>query len=170
MARLVSDLLDGGLYTKAERPDGAADRDQIMVVTPYNAQVRALREKLPAEVDVGTVDKFQGQEAAVVLFSMATSSGEEIPRNLEFLFSRNRLNVAVSRARCLAAVVASPDLLHVRCRTADQMRLVNALCRAVEVAREQTSSASALPRIARFTPGTALSAAAPPTSRQADRP
>jgi predicted RecB family nuclease len=138
VGRLVSDLLDGGSYTKANGQTVPLTADQIMVVTPYNAQVRTLREKLPAEVDVGTVDKFQGQEAAVVLFSMATSSGEEIPRNLEFLFSRNRLNVAVSRARCLAAVVASPNLLHVRCRTADQMRLVNALCRLVEVAEEQT--------------------------------
>ena len=137
VATLVSDLLDGGTYTKADGSTVPLTADQIMVVTPYNAQVRTLREALPDEVDVGTVDKFQGQEAAVVLFSMATSSGDEIPRNLEFLFSRNRLNVAVSRARCLAAVVASPKLLHVRCRTADQMRLVNALCRLVEVAGDQ---------------------------------
>jgi len=132
--RLVTDLLDGGTYTKSDGSTVPLTADQIMVVTPYNAQVRTLREALPDDVDVGTVDKFQGQEAAVVLFSMATSSGEEIPRNLEFLFSRNRLNVAVSRARCLAVVVASPNLLHVRCRTADQMRLVNALCRLVELA------------------------------------
>ena len=83
-----------------------------MVVTPYNAQVRCLREQLDApgssDVAVGTVDKFQGQEAAVVFFSMATSSGEEIPRNLEFLSRRNRLNVAVSRARCLAVLVCKP--------------------------------------------------------------
>ena len=110
-----------------------------MVVAPYNAQVRCLREHAAAtSVEVGTVDKFQGQEAAVVFFSMATSSGDEIPRNLEFLFSRNRLNVAVSRARCLAVLVCSPKLLHVRCRTAEQMRLVNALCRLVEIAEEQT--------------------------------
>ena len=70
-----------------------------MVVSPYNAQVRCLREHLPDGVRIGTVDKFQGQEAAVTFFSMATSSGAELPRNLEFLFSRNRLNVAVSRAR-----------------------------------------------------------------------
>jgi uncharacterized protein len=81
---------------------------------------------------VGTVDKFQGREAAVVFFSMATSSGENVPRNAEFLYSRNRLNVAVSRAKCLAVLVASPALLTVRCRTVEQMRLVNALCRFVE--------------------------------------
>lgn len=81
---------------------------------------------------MGTVDKFQGREAAVVFFSMATSSGENVPRNAEFLYSRNRLNVAVSRAKCLAVLVASPALLTVRCRTVEQMRLVNALCRFVE--------------------------------------
>jgi uncharacterized protein len=63
---------------------------------------------------------------------MATSSGEDLPRNLEFLFSRNRLNVAISRARALAVLVASPRLLDVACRTVEQMRMVNALCRFVE--------------------------------------
>jgi superfamily I DNA and/or RNA helicase len=106
-------------------------------VAPYNAQVLRLRHGLPSEVRVGTVDKFQGQEAPVVFFSMATSSGDDMPRNAEFLYSRNRLNVAVSRAKCLAVLVASPDLLTVRCKTVEQMRLVNALCRFVELASPQ---------------------------------
>jgi len=72
----------------------------------------------------------------VCFFSMATSSGDEIPRHLEFLFSRNRLNVAVSRARCLAVLVCSPELLHIRCRSAEEMRLLNALCLFVEMAGE----------------------------------
>jgi predicted RecB family nuclease len=138
IAVMVDQLLDGATFTDSDDVTEVLSADEIMVVTPYNAQVRCLREQLPDAVEVGTVDKFQGQEAAVVFFSMATSSGEEIPRNLEFLFSRNRLNVAISRAKCLAVVVASPELLHVKCRTADQMRLVNALCRLVEVAEEQT--------------------------------
>jgi hypothetical protein len=83
---------------------------------------------------VGTVDRFQGQEAAVSIFSMATSSVEDLPRNLEFLFSLNRLNVAVSRARGLSVLVCSPELLRARCRTPEQMRLVNALCRHVDMA------------------------------------
>src|SRR5262249_45828523 len=95
----------------------------VLVVAPYNAQVRCLRARLPANVRVGTVDKFQGQEAPVVFFSMASSSGEEVPRNVEFLFSRNRLNVAVSRAQCLVYLVASPRLLEINCRTVEQMRL-----------------------------------------------
>ena len=110
---------------------------EIMVVAPYNAQVNLLREALPAAVPVGTVDKFQGQEALVVLYSMTSSSGEDVPRNLEFLLSRNRLNVAVSRAKCLAYLVCSPRLLEANCRTIEQMRLANALCRFVEVAEEQ---------------------------------
>jgi predicted RecB family nuclease len=113
----------------------AAGVTDVMVVAAYNAQVNALRDALPGNVRVGTVDKFQGQEADVVLYSMASSSGEDVPRGLEFLLSRNRLNVATSRARCLAYLVASPRLLEVNCRTIPQMRLANALCRFVELAR-----------------------------------
>ena len=95
-------------------------------------QVRCLREALPQSIDVGTVDKFQGREAAVVFFSMASSSGDDVPRGLEFLFNANRLNVAISRAKCLSVVVCSSRLLEARCSTVDQMRLVNALCRFAE--------------------------------------
>src|SRR6185295_18312687 len=111
---------------------------RFLVVAPYNMQVRLLRRTLQAaglgDVPVGTVDKFQGREAPVVFYSMATSSADDVPRSLEFLFSRNRLNVAVSRAMCLACIVASPRLLESRARTIDQMRLINALCRFVELA------------------------------------
>jgi uncharacterized protein len=111
--------------------------DEIKVVAPYNAQVDRLRAALPAAVEVGTVDKFQGQQARVVFYSMASSSGEEVPRGLDFLFSRNRFNVAISRAECLAYLVCSPRLLEVDYRTIDHMRLANALCRFVEVAEER---------------------------------
>jgi hypothetical protein len=93
-----------------------------------NMQVNHLRDILPEKARVGTVDKFQGQEAAVVLISMTTSSGEDLPRNIEFLYSRNRLNVAISRARCLSVVFASPRLLEITCNTIEQMQLVNTLC------------------------------------------
>lgn len=102
--------------------------DDILIVTPYNMQVACLEGTLPAGARIGTVDKFQGQEAPVVIVSMTTSSGEEMPRDHEFLFSRNRLNVAISRAQGLAIVVASPRLLAVPCKTIGQMKLVNALC------------------------------------------
>jgi len=96
---------------------GAAD---ILVVTPYNAQVNLLTRMLPSGARIGTVDKFQGQEAPVCLISMATSNADKLPRNIEFLFSVNRLNVAISRAQALAVIFASPRLL-------EQMQLVNAL-------------------------------------------
>ena len=103
--------------------------------------MRRLRQALLAtglaNVPVGTVDKFQGREAPVVFYSMATSSAEDVRSSLEFLFSRNRLNVAVSRAMCLACIVASPRLLESRARTIEQMRLINALCRFAEIAGEQ---------------------------------
>src|SRR3954449_12509347 len=102
--------------------------DNILVVAPYNSQVNLLRSVLPFGARVGTIDKFQGQEAEAVLISMATSSGECLPRNIEFLYDKNRLNVAISRAQCLAVVVASPALLHIKCNTPEQMELVNTLC------------------------------------------
>ncbi len=109
--------------------------DDILVVAPYNAHVACLQQALPEGARVGTVDKFQGQEAPVSIFSMATSSTEDLPRNLEFLYSMNRLNVAVSRARCLSVLVCSPQLLRARCHTPEQMRLVNALCRYQQMAQ-----------------------------------
>ena len=111
--------------------------DDVLVVAPYNAQVgeisRLLREQFGDAARVGTVDKFQGQEGAVVLYSMTTSSPEDAPRGMDFLYSGNRFNVAISRARGLAVLVCSPDLLRVRCRTPEEMRLANALCRFVEL-------------------------------------
>ncbi len=129
--------LIGGSYVDRDGREHRLGWDDVLFVTPYNAQVRALRAALPGRhARIGTVDKFQGQEAPVVFFSMATSSGDDLPRNLEFLFSRNRLNVAISRAQSVAVLVASPALLEIRCRTIEQMRMVNALCRFVEEANE----------------------------------
>ena len=102
--------------------------DDILIVAPYNAQVRCLRGAMP-DARIGTVDKFQGQEAPVVFFSMAASTGEDVNRGLSFLFSRNRLNVAVSRAQALSVVVCSPRLLSARCNSVADMRLANMLCR-----------------------------------------
>ncbi len=120
-------------------PRPLTDRD-IIVVTPYNAQRRLILEKLRhagLDVRVGTVDKFQGQEAPVVFYSMATSSGEDVPRNVEFLFERNRFNVAISRARAASVLVSSPRLLDLPCHTPEQMALVNLLCAYAETAQRQ---------------------------------
>jgi uncharacterized protein len=108
----------------------------LRVVAPFNAQVNRLAERLaPLGVPVGTVDKFQGQTAAVVIYSMSTSRAEDAPRGMEFLYSLDRLNVATSRARCAVFLVCSPRLLAPECRTPRQMRLANALCRYREIAR-----------------------------------
>ena len=120
--------------------------DDILVVSPYNMQVELLKRTLPNGARVGTVDKFQGQEAPVVLVSMVTSSGEDLPRNIEFLYSRNRLNVAISRARCLAVVYANPRLLEIPCSSIAEMELVDGLCWAKQFADEQRDQASAITR------------------------
>jgi uncharacterized protein len=113
------------------------ERD-VIVVTPYNAQRRLIAGKLAGAglgVRVGTVDKFQGQEAAVVFYSMATSSGDDMARDMEFLFERNRFNVAISRARAVSVLVCSPRLLDISCRTPEEMALANLLCAFVERAK-----------------------------------
>ena len=102
--------------------------ENILVVAPYNMQVNLLKQTLPGGARVGTVDKFQGQEAEVVIISMATSNGDYMPHHIEFLYSKNRFNVALSRAKCLAILVANPALMTIRCTTVEQMALVNTLC------------------------------------------
>ncbi|MSO14543.1 AAA domain-containing protein [Rickettsiales endosymbiont of Trichoplax sp. H2] len=102
----------------------------ILVVTPYNVQVNYLRSILPKNARIGTVDNFQGQEAPIVIISMVTSSAEYLPKNIEFLFSKNRLNVAISRAQCLTIIIANPKLLEVPCKTIEQIKMVNSFCRA----------------------------------------
>ena len=122
-----------------ERP--LEERD-CMVVTPYNLQRRLLRLVLPDGVRIGTVDNFQGQEAPVVFYSMATSSGEDAPRDVRFLFSRHRLNVAISRARCLSYLVCAPALLETHPKTLEQMRLISTLCALSDVAAARVEAAA----------------------------
>jgi uncharacterized protein len=105
----------------------------ILIVAPYNAQVSDLGARLPG-ISVGTVDKFQGQQGAVVIYSLTTSSPEDAPRGMEFLYSLNRLNVATSRAMSAVIVVGSPRLFEPECRTPRQMQLANALCMYLEMA------------------------------------
>jgi uncharacterized protein len=137
IAAEVHRLLADGWYVNREGERHKLTIDDILVVAPYNAQVRCLRAHLPAGARIGTVDKFQGQEAPVVFFSMAASTGDDVTRGMSFLFSRNRLNVAISRAQSLAVVVCSPELLAAPCSTVEDMRLVNLLCRVAAVARTE---------------------------------
>jgi uncharacterized protein len=127
----VTSLREGRFVVRGAPEQPIRDED-ILVVSPYNAQRALLQKKLAAAgfpgIRVGTVDKFQGQQAPVLFYSMATSSGDDVPRDMEFLFEKNRFNVAISRAQCLSILVCSPRLLQIRCRTPEQMSLVNLLC------------------------------------------
>ncbi|WP_347310013.1 TM0106 family RecB-like putative nuclease [Defluviimonas sp. SAOS-178_SWC] len=123
----VEELLTGA-WTEKDGVTRPIRQSDIIVVAPYNAQVNALREALPEAIRVGTVDKFQGQEAPVCLVSMTASSAEETSRGMDFLFSLNRINVAVSRAKGLALVFGAPRLREAKCESVEQMRLVNTLC------------------------------------------
>lgn len=134
VARIVRDLLSLASWIDKEGQSKKLSMDDILIVAPYNAQVFKIAERIPGG-RVGTVDKFQGQEAPVVIYSMATSSPEEAPRGMEFLYSLNRINVATSRARCAGIVVASPRLFEPECKTPRQIKLANALCRYREMAR-----------------------------------
>jgi uncharacterized protein len=111
--------------------------DDILVVSPYNIQVNLLKRILPPTARVGTVDKFQGQEAAVVLASMAASDADNAPRGIDFLFEKHRLNVALSRARCLSVVFCSPALLDVVSADLERMSLVNTVCWAKDYAQRR---------------------------------
>jgi uncharacterized protein len=136
--RIVARLLQPGA-TWVHHADGTKPlrSSDIVVVAPYNAHVNRLQEALRGSgVQAGTVDKFQGQDKAVVIYSMAASSADDAPRGMGFLYRLNRLNVATSRARCAAILVASPRLLEPECRTPPQMQLANALCRFRERATE----------------------------------
>lgn len=134
--QIFDELLNNDIQWKnAENKIQKLSLNDILVIAPYNAQVAKLKKMLPPSSRIGTVDKFQGQEAPVVIYSMTTSTEEDAPRGMEFLYSLNRLNVAVSRAKSVCILVASPALLEPDCKSPHQMRLANALCRYVELAK-----------------------------------
>jgi uncharacterized protein len=135
VAQLVQDLISGNIHWRdSKNYQHVLSLNDILIIAPYNAQVAELMTRMPG-AHIGTVDKFQGQEAPVVICSMATSSPEDAPRGMEFLYSLNRLNVAVSRARAASILVANPDLFEPDCRSPEQMRLANAFCRYTEMAQ-----------------------------------
>jgi uncharacterized protein len=135
IGRIYDELLQPGVTWVDDKGKGRPlESNDILIVAPYNAQVSDLLNRLP-NTRVGTVDKFQGQEAPVVIYSLTTSSPEEAPRGMEFLYSLNRLNVATSRARAVVILVGSPRLLEPECRSPRQMQLANALCRYAELAQ-----------------------------------
>jgi len=135
VARIVEGLLKPGVkwFPSAGNPRSLREVDDILIVAPYNAQVSDLSARLP-KMNIGTVDKFQGQEAPMVIYSLTTSSPEDAPRGMEFLYSLNRLNVATSRAMTTVILVGSPKLFEPECRTPRQMQLANAFCGYLEMA------------------------------------
>ena len=135
-AEIIQGLVNNLLEQHYQDKNGQAHSmtlNNILVVAPYNIQVNLLKSVLPDGTRVGTVDKFQGQEAEVVIVSMTTSSGDYLPRFIEFLYSKNRLNVAISRAKCLAIFIANPALMAIKCNTPEEMALVNTLCWVKEI-------------------------------------
>jgi predicted RecB family nuclease len=132
ISEVVKELLKNGQWTNSENITRSLTKEDILIVAPYNAQVAALIEKMPG-LQIGTVDKFQGKEAPVVIYSMTSSTVQDAPRGMNFLFSPNRLNVATSRAKSVCILVASPLLIEPDCHTIDQMRMANAVCRLVEM-------------------------------------
>jgi uncharacterized protein len=130
---LVTEILDSrATWIDRENNEVAIDLSDILIIAPYNAQVFELQDRIPGG-RIGTVDKFQGQEAPIVIYSMSTSSYLDAPRGMEFLYSLNRLNVATSRARAICVMVASPAIFEAECRTPRQMQLANAFCRYLEM-------------------------------------
>lgn len=138
IAAACRDLLRGATVTDDEGETRDLKAKDILVVAPYNLAVRTIHECVPDGVRVGTVDRFQGQQAPVVFYAMTCSSGDDVPRGIDFLFNRNRLNVAISRAQCIAVLVHSPRLLDADCRTLEAMELVDGVCKFVEMARPAT--------------------------------
>lgn len=131
---LVGEILGAGArWTDRNGTDAPITLDDILIIAPYNAQVFELQSRIPG-ARIGTVDKFQGQEAPIVIYSMTTSSHADAPRGMEFLYNLNRLNVATSRAKCVCVLVASPKLFEPECRSPRQMQLANAFCRYIEMA------------------------------------
>ena len=135
--RIVASLLrPGSRWIDGDGNAWPMTPENVLVVAPYNSQVVLLEERLGSKgVRAGTVDKFQGQEAPVVIYSMTTSVPEDAPHGMEFLYSLNRLNAATSRARCACILVANPRLFEPECKTPRQMQLANGLCRYVELAQ-----------------------------------
>ena len=129
IAQIYQELLETGHIDFNGRQHERLTMRDILVVAPFNYQVRQLQKRLGHQARVGTVDKFQGQQAAVVLVSMCSSTIEDSPRGADFLLNKNRINVAISRAKALAIVVGNPQLGEAKGTSIKEMELANLYCR-----------------------------------------
>ena len=130
--KLIEELLKVAFIDEGKGVKRSIKLDDVLIVAPYNLQVNKIKKAIP-DIKVGTVDRFQGQEAPIVIISMSASDANDSARGLEFIFNKNRLNVAISRAQVLAIIVAAPNLANAKCKTIEQMELVNLFCRVAEL-------------------------------------
>lgn len=130
--KAVYEEMVGREYTASDGKTRKLALDDFLFISPYNAQVRALQAALPKGARVGSVDKFQGQEAPVCILSLCSSYGEYGSRGLAFILDRNRINVALSRAQCLAVVVADPRIASATAGSINEMMLLNVFCKVVD--------------------------------------
>ena len=128
---ILANQLIGRFFTAKDGKEHSIGWDDILFVAPYNHQVNKLRQALGEQAKVGSIDKFQGQEAPIVFLSMCASNANESARGMDFLFDKSRINVAVSRAQCMTVVVYSPALLETSARNIEQLGMVNLFCRLI---------------------------------------
>jgi predicted RecB family nuclease len=131
VAELVDELKTGCFHSKTGESSQITGKD-ILIVSPYNMQVNLLKDRIPSGCAIGTIDKFQGQQAPVVIISMAVSDVEESPRGMEFIFNINRLNVAISRAKALAIIVVNEGLEKCDVTNIKQIENLNFFCRLLD--------------------------------------
>lgn len=133
--KIVADLTKGDVYwTDKNNKEHILSSQHIKIITPYNSNVQELQKAIPG-IEIGTVDKFQGQEAPVIIYSVASSSTEDAPRGMDFLYSPNRFNVAVSRAQIAFILVSNPLIFEADCKSPKEMKLANPYCRYIELSK-----------------------------------
>ncbi len=138
--KITTELTKGDVFWYDDKNNKKVlQNSDIKIITPFNSSVFELQKRIP-NIEIGTVDKFQGQEAAVIIYSIASSSPEDAPRGMDFLYSPNRFNVAVSRAKTIFIMVGSPKIFEPDCKSPEQIKLANPYCRFIELAETSKSS------------------------------
>ena len=136
IAKIVHDLTKGDVYFyDNENVKHQVKKEHIKIITPYNSNVFEMQKRIE-NVAIGTVDKFQGQEAPIIIYSLCSSSPDDAPRGMEFLYSPNRFNVAVSRAKAIFIMVGSPKIFEPDCKSPEQIKLANPFCRFIEISKK----------------------------------
>lgn len=136
ISKIINALTKGDIkFIDKDNAATAITKKDIKIISPYNAQVQKISDQIDG-ISVGTVDKFQGQEAPIIIYSVATSSPEDAPRGMDFLYSPNRFNVAVSRAKAIFIMVSNESIYEPNCKSPAQIKLANPFCRFIELAKK----------------------------------